>query len=129
MRNATLTDGKCHYVAASHSLQMTGGGHITSHRRRPNTSHTSHHSSAVTKQHDRIKAEGRDEPEREHVWVEEKDARKIKGCARFTAMCMIVLTLDPLHPPRPPPPLKKTQILCCFFQVEGKSTMCEKDPD
>lgn len=31
-------------------------------------------STAVTKQHDHIKAEGREKPGREHVWAEEKDA-------------------------------------------------------
>lgn len=70
---------------APYSLQLMWR-HITSHRRHPNTSYTSHHSSPVTKQHDHIEAEGRDEPERTCVGRGERCV-KIKGCRQSKAMC------------------------------------------
>lgn len=91
---------------------------IASHRRHPNTSYTSHHSSAVTKQHDHIKAEGREEPEREHVWVEEKE---IKGCRQAVQRN----EHDRAHT-NPPPKKKQIQILSSSFRVEGGSTVCER---
>lgn len=64
-----------------------------------NTSYTSHHSSAVTKQHDRIKGRGkRGAGERTCVGRGEGCA-KIKGCRQSEAMCLIVLTQ---YPPTPP---------------------------
>ncbi len=80
------------------SLQLMGR-HITSHRRHPNTSYTSHHSSAVTKQHDHIKTEGREESGREHVWVEENDAWKIKGCRQSKACAWLCSHNFPPNPP------------------------------
>lgn len=82
----------------------------TSHRRHPNTSYTSHLSSAVTKQHDGIKAEGREAPAREHVWVEEKDAWKWKNAGR-EERCAWLCTSSSIVPL----PTKKTQQSTSFL--------------
>ena len=87
----------------------------TSHRTHPNTSYTSYLSSAVTKQHDGIKAEGREAPAREHVWVEEKDAWKWKNAGR-EERCAWLCTSSSIVPL----PTKKPPTICIVSPASHK---------
>lgn len=83
-------------VATLHcmSLQLMWR-HITLHRRHQNTSYSSHLSSAVTKQHDRIKGRGKRGARARTCVGRGERCVKIKGCKQSKKVCTTVLAQHP----------------------------------